>query len=464
MNQIKIMRADPVIICNGQEGAVVGRQRELFRLLILNEGRTVSKDLIAQLRDTNTDTVRSKVRYLRDQMKEIGCDNLIKTDRSSGYRVCLQEWQVDAWEFRDTVEPLAGRFDVEFATSLSIELARNYADRLKRVLALWHENPAANLPHELGFGATFDELKRRADDLLLIARLRSGEIREAIQALEHKVRYTPDDATWELLLLAHDAAGSQLATTWEKIIRHYTYRGQSTRIPAKLSDLMSQLSAGASPNPFRVLQETKNSDAIQAIRIENSSDDAQSLLSLCSTLGITTASQLRLADSHLTPHACIQRTRKRLLFAGVLASKWVIDPAIRNGFDQLLARLDASNGEVRFLVINPAGDAFKRLNDLRDGNISTESIAPLKLLADQHRSLQVRLYDHLPAFRIVVIDDDVVSFSPYRLAAEAYLASGRGWEAPHVVLDPMANYPLAEAFLMVFAETWGRATPIGDVL
>jgi Domain of unknown function (DUF5919) len=153
-----------------------------------------------------------------------------------------------------------------------------------------------------------------------------------------------------------------------------------------------------------------------------------------------------------------------LYFSGVLASKWVIEPAVRSDFRRLLARLDANKGEARFLVINPQGDAFRRLNELRQGHISTESIAPLKHLAEQHHSLQVRLYDSLPAFRIVVIDDDVVSFSPYRLAADAYLASDRGWEAPHVVLDPMANYPLAEAFLLLFNETWENAVPIGDVL
>lgn len=463
MNQIEIMRADPVIECHGYRVEVKGCQRELFRLLILHEGRTVSNDQIALLRNTNIDSVRSKVRYLRNQLKEIGCDNLIETDRSSGYRISLPEWQVDAWEFRNAVEPLTGHFDVDFASGLSIELARGYVDRLKRVLALWHENPAANLPHELGFSATFDELKHRADDLLLIARLRVGEIREAIQELEHRARHAPDDATWELLLLAHDAAGSQVTMTWEKIAKHYTDRQQNTRIPAKLSDLMGQLTAGAFPNPFRALQDTDNRSTNRTGGTGNSSQDAESLLSLCSMLGITTASQLRLADSHLTPHACIQRTRNRLYFAGVLASKWVIDPAIRSEFDQLLSRLDKNNGEARFLVINPVGDAFKRLNDLREGNISTESVGPLKLLADRHRSLQVRVYDNLPAFRIVVIDDDVVSFSPYRLAVDAYLASGRGWEAPHVVLDPMANYPLAEAFLMVFMETWERAVPIGDV-
>ena len=465
MKRIEIMRTDPVIEYNGQRAEVTGRQRELFRLLILHQGRTVSNDLIAQLRGTYIDTVRSKIRYLRGQLKKIGCDYLIENDRASGYRVCLNgDWHVDAWEFRETVEPLDCRFDVDFAASISVELARENAEKLKRVLALWHDNPAATLPHELGFEATFDELKRRADDLLIITRLRIGEIREAMQALEHRARHAPDDATWEFLLLAHDASGSQLALTWDKIIKHYTDRQNRARVPARLTHLMGKISASELLNPFSALEKDDENSTIETAPVESSEDDAQSLLSLCALLGITTASQLRLAESHLTPQACIQRTRNRLYFAGVLASKWVIEPAIRSEFDELLTRLDRGNGEARFLVINPAGNAFKRLNDLREGNISTESIAPLKLLAERHHSLEVRLYDNLPAFRIVVIDDDVVSFSPYRLAADAYLSSGRGWDAPHVVLDPMANFPLAEAFLMVFTETWERAVPIGDAL
>jgi hypothetical protein len=114
-------------------------------------------------------------------------------------------------------------------------------------------------------------------------------------------------------------------------------------------------------------------------------------------------------------------------------------------------------------MINPHSDGFKRLCELRQGNISLESVGPLRELASRHRSLQVRAYDGLPAFRIVVIDDDVVSFSPYRLAAEAYLKTDRGWEAPHVVLDPVARYPLAEAFVLLFQETWKNAIPIGEL-
>jgi hypothetical protein len=147
---------------------------------------------------------------------------------------------------------------------------------------------------------------------------------------------------------------------------------------------------------------------------------------------------------------------------GVLASKWVIEPAVRSEFKQLLTRLDAIEGDVRFLIIDPDGDGFRRLYELRKGHVSAESVCPLIKLANEHKCFQVRGYSNLPAFRIIVIDDDVVSFSAYRLAAAAYLATERGWESPHVVLDPLAKYPLAEAFHLLFLETWENSRPLGD--
>jgi hypothetical protein len=145
---------------------------------------------------------------------------------------------------------------------------------------------------------------------------------------------------------------------------------------------------------------------------------------------------------------------------GVLSSKWVTEAAVRSEFKQLLARLDAINGDVRFLIIDPDGDGFRRLSELREGHVSTESVDRLRQLIREHKCLKVRMYSNLPAFRIIVIDDDVVSFSAYRVAAKAYLKSERGWESPHVVLDPLAPYPLAEAFQSLFLETWENAKPL----
>ena len=47
-----------------------------------------------------------------------------------------------------------------------------------------------------------------------------------------------------------------------------------------------------------------------------------------------------------------------------------------------------------------------------------------------------------------------MTFSPYRLDEETYLRGVQGWESPHVVLDPLAPWPLADAFAALFNEMW----------
>jgi DNA-binding winged helix-turn-helix (wHTH) protein len=465
MNRIEIMCSDPVVHHGDKRLVVRGRPRELFRLLALHDGKTVEKNDIAHLRDTDIDTVASKCRDLREQLEEIGCGSMLETIRGTGYRLILTDWECDARDFRRALEHVDAAIENVRERPLSAEEATKEVKRLRAILGHWKGNPASGLPVEEGFEATFDGLKRRAEDRLLMARLCTRqriEIHEAIQELEHRVRRNvADDTVWELLLLAHDAIGRSVGSVWEQIVNHYQ-RG----LPQKLQRLVGGINDGKNhTNPFRVVDEAMVEAAADTgkDRPAEIQDNLHSLFRLCTTLGISTASELQLEGSHLSPLACVKRTRSRLHFAGVLASKWVTDHAVRNAFERLLCRLDENNGEVRFLIINPQGEGFRRLKELRKGKISTDSVDRLRQLANAHRSLEVRVYDRLPAFRIIVIDNDVVSFSPYRLAAEAYVASEGGWQAPHVVLDPLATYPLAEAFQLLFLETWQNSTPLGEV-
>jgi hypothetical protein len=184
------------------------------------------------------------------------------------------------------------------------------------------------------------------------------------------------------------------------------------------------------------------------------------VLQISEQLGITTASALQLQGSRLEPQQCVARTKRKLHFMGVLASKWVLDPPTRADFSRLLRRLDHIGGEVKFLVIDPNSDAFTRLQALRGGHISTDSIRWLRSLAAEHPSFEVRMYTSLPTFRIVAIDDEVVTFSAYHMNESDYARSRYGWESPHAVLDPKAPWPLANAFELLFSETWAMAMPI----
>jgi hypothetical protein len=194
--------------------------------------------------------------------------------------------------------------------------------------------------------------------------------------------------------------------------------------------------------------------------LEPSHDGLDNLREMAEVLGITSASTLRLRGEAVDPMQCIEQTKNLLYFSGVLASKWVMDPGVRNAFDELLTRLDAlpeQERDVRFLIIDPDGDAYSLLYQMRGGRLSNEAVPHLRDLARRHPSFQVAVVDALPSFRIVVIDEDMVSFSPYALEEERYATSKLGWEAPHILLDPRAPYPLAEAFRLYFKERWDNA-------
>jgi len=83
----------------------------------------------------------------------------------------------------------------------------------------------------------------------------------------------------------------------------------------------------------------------------------------------------------------------------------------------------------------------------------------LRSLSAEHTSFQVRLYDALPTFRIVLIDQSIVSFSPYLMDFGTDRAR-TGWRAPHIVLDRSTPWPLARTFETLFDETWRTATPL----
>jgi hypothetical protein len=188
-------------------------------------------------------------------------------------------------------------------------------------------------------------------------------------------------------------------------------------------------------------------------------DDQRRIEGLIQTIGISAASELELRRSKLEPLECITQTVSRLSFAGILATKWVADSYVRAEFARLLERLDGNGGSVRFLLIDPESEAYQRFSAQRWSAGGVQPISMLRSLSAAHPSFQVRLYDALPTFRIVLIDQTVASFSPYLMAPGTQRAR-TGWEAPHIVLDRTAPWPLAQTFETLFEETWRTATPL----
>jgi len=479
MIKLELMRNDPVVWHEGDPIKIKGVQRQLFRLLVLHEGRTVSYEDIARLTDSATSTAGSKIRYVKDDLGPLA--HLVINDRGTGYSIALDNCYVDAIEFRQGVGKILTRSFDPFIDRMEPDEALREVEVLDSLIKLWDANPAVDLPVAEALWQKFESLYDDAANRLVHAQLFSREeahIKRAISALESAIRSgRATMSTWRLLLLAYDALGAEIPTSKLVIRIADFYRN---KVPEPVESTMAAVFRDPQfKNPFELLstktcEEEEGPSAVvpegnlrnpkpNTPRVVDHDVDTQSVTEICRVLGITTTSHLSLANSQLEPEACIRRTRQRLWFSGVLASKWVSEAWVWHEFDQLLTRLDTEKGDVRFMMINPKGKSYERLTKLRDGHISDKSVEPMKQLAAAHTSLQVRVFDSLPSFRIVIIDDDVVSFSPYRLGADAYLAADRGWEAPHVVLDPMAPYALAEAFTLLFSETWNNATPIEDI-
>lgn len=162
----------------------------------------------------------------------------------------------------------------------------------------------------------------------------------------------------------------------------------------------------------------------------------------------------RLSQSRYEPAQCMKQARKKLYFLGVLGSKWVIEPHVRAEFRQFLSRIQLEGGEAHFLLINPGGNAFKHLRDQREGAISTESLKHVRALMKEFACFKVRLYDQLPCFRLVFIDDQILALSRYRISRDGYFQSKFGWEAPHIVIRAGTPWSLHDAFELYFRQLW----------
>lgn len=188
------------------------------------------------------------------------------------------------------------------------------------------------------------------------------------------------------------------------------------------------------------------------------------LLEVATMLGITPASSVALRSSNTTPVECINQVDKRLWFSGIMANKWVLDPEAHQAFDVLLTELDSydeTDPLCRLLIVNPdsrAGAKLKKRGLITDREL--RSIPVLQNLVEKHPSFEVRMYETLPIFRLIIVDQVFVTVAPY-LNVLPDLIPDRGWGVPHLVLKPSAEYPLAHSFVSLFEQNWDACRSSG---
>lgn len=435
------------------EEPVTGQEGMVLRVLILHQGRSLAKDEIARhLARSGKHAVSpgSVPGYIARLRARIGPERVRST---SGYSSAIDPADVDAFAF----EELIARYGICDIADIDT-MASAHIDRYEQLLelyAMWQANPAlpfADDQDDEFLAARYHDFERYWDGLrrcIIYTELRSRRkprVEKAISRLEQLLRQDPyDEQSWALLFRARaslpggDAAISSMTARLEAQFPH--------GLPDELRYTVSRIAGG-------------HDDALFGIEYGLRTDaDQQRVHQLVQTIGISPASELELRRSKLEPLECIGQTVSQLRFAGILATKWVADSYVRAAFTRLLERLDHNGGSVQFLLLNPDSDSYRTFSELRWSSGGVQPIDMLRSLSAAHPSFAVRLYDALPTFRIVLIDQSIVSFSPYLMEPGTGHAR-TGWEAPHVVLDRTAPWPLARTFETLFTETWRTATPL----
>jgi len=467
--RFSIMRDVPAVVSSdGEELKVPGNPGRVLRLLLLARGHAVTKnDLALELGGIRPTSVESVVSRLRTAIRDTDRTIVVSTDVEGrgGYKIEPADIDVDAF----LLEAVAN--DSVVTGAVSFETTENafgqMADCLMDTWRTWHANPAPEVTkfafaeqvyHD--FAYMYDRLGRAVAYSLLrrwLLRGRPRDLTDAITFLNKlMIRDQTDDEIWALLMRAE---GSQ--PSWQRGVPALFARLEKTcdEVPDELRVLHRRIFA----RDEAVLLLPSEASLVDIGPAEStpsvgvSESDRGNLVDLAQLVGLSSNGALRLRNSRVEPRECIEQTVQRLWFHGIFASKWVADPPICNQFETLLDRLDGDDdAEVHFLLLDPNCESFRRFQSITQTTESPQSFTWLRALSKRHRSFKVRLYDMLPTFRIIVIDDSLVTVAPYLNVPQEWLREN-GWESPHIVLAPMAPFPLAKSFELMFRENWRRA-------
>jgi len=140
-------------------------------------------------------------------------------------------------------------------------------------------------------------------------------------------------------------------------------------------------------------------------------------------------------------------------FLGIAGGKFLRN--ILNEDTSIGRNIVSGNVRLRLLLLDPDGEQVKRwTRDAKQIKKTQESIRRSLSLVKQIKPpakdvVQVRLYDHEPPMRILIIDDYDVYVSRY--SAE----SKDGWDIPQLCFTARdAKFPMSSSFVLLFNFLW----------
>lgn len=127
----------------------------------------------------------------------------------------------------------------------------------------------------------------------------------------------------------------------------------------------------------------------------------------------------------------LMTVRTGFAFMGIAARKWVDTGPI---LERVVRKIANPNLPVRFLLLDPESQEAVRQSRVLHGNERDvpesihDSIRKFKALRDNGCSIDIRVYEFLPVFRIALVDDSTAYVGFYH--------AGMAWgDSPQLVLD-----------------------------
>lgn len=219
---------------------------------------------------------------------------------------------------------------------------------------------------------------------------------------------------------------------------------------------------------YKVSKKEKKKDE-KITEIAEASQKMEELIKKYEEVGITDCTK-ELKGTEFEPIRCMKSVKHTLYFMGVGGSKWVTgNHGEYEQFENMLKRVKASKrGDIRFLVIDPRGNGYKELEELRGKDaVPLESYRALYSLAKKYHCLQIHLYDHLPSFRLQIVNDEYVTASRYFFEREKFYDSSRGWKIPHLIVkaenDLNYKWSLYDSFRQLYDYIWENSKSITEL-
>lgn len=181
-----------------------------------------------------------------------------------------------------------------------------------------------------------------------------------------------------------------------------------------------------------------------------------------------------LQGTRFEPLQCMKDVKKYLDFMGVGGNKWVDQDDKLELLENMLERVKASNGKVRYLLINPKSESYQTLKRLRQNRVPSSSYEKFKKLMEKYQCLEVRLYDDLPSFRLQFVDQEYVTVSRYYFEHELHAEKNFGWKIPHLIVraEKVGNIQegqieyqgtLYKSFEQLYQYIWAHSADIKSV-